>query len=612
MTGSGQSGVLLRLTLALAFWLCLCLAAGEVRAQNQPVLEVRVSLSRDSIGMDEQAVLEIVVKGATQNMPEPNLPTLPMFEVYSQGRSTNISYTNGRVEASVTNRFMILPTKAGVFPIENISVVYQNKRYVGNSVTLTVVGQGTTAAPQLEERARDTSGKSRDHFLEALVDNDNPFVNQQVTLTLKFYIAVQYYGSPELIEPTTTGFWTELLGTKGPYQQRVNNRTYRVIERKYALFPTRAGELTIGRATIGVTVPSRQRTRRRDPFDIFGMLGGGQEVQVRSTAVPVTVRPLPARGRPGDFSGTIGRFTFKATPNKREVEVNQPVSVSFAISGVGNIKSVAEPQIPDLPDFRVYKASSSESTSKLNDRIGGTKTFEEVFIPKRPGRLDIPSLSFNFFDPDAERYRTVHTQSIKLQVLRTEGYIAAPDVPYTSPDMTIGADSRDIRFIKNDLGDLHRPEDLLITSAVYLTVNAIPVLALMATVAFRRRREKLSGDVGYARARRASKEARRRLSKAKSLATEATSSEFFVESSQAVLSFIGDKLNISPHGLTNDKITILLQERGDDAGLIRDTISFLDRCGFARYAPSATGQHDIDEVLKDAENLMVRMEEVRF
>ena len=104
---------------------------------------------------------------------------------------------------------------------------------------------------------------------KASVDRKNPFVNEQVTLTLKFLIAVQYYGSPELTEPTTTGFWTEVLGNKAPYLQKINDRTYKVIERKYALFPTQIGDLTIGSASIHATIADRGR-RYRDPFDALG------------------------------------------------------------------------------------------------------------------------------------------------------------------------------------------------------------------------------------------------------------------------------------------------------------------------------------------------------
>jgi hypothetical protein len=462
----------------------------------------------------------------------------------------------------------------------------------------------------LEQRAKDSQGSTKDYFLEAHVDNKRPFVNEQVTLTLKFYIAVQYYRSPELTEPTTTGFWTEVLGNKAPYHQRIDGRTYRVIERSYALFPTQTGALTIGRATISATVASRRR--RRDPFDIFGMLGGGETVTVRSQPIRLNVKPLPDQGRPADYTGTIGRFTIRAEASKTEVEVNQPVSVKINIRGTGNIKSVAEPIIPDLPDFRVYKASSNESISKVNDRIGGTKTFEEVFIPNRTGTLEIPSLSFNFFNPEKKRYQTVRTKPIRLEVRKGEGYATTPDLPYSGPNVTIGAESRDIRFIKDQLGSPRSAGELLVTSPLYLVVNALPVLLLVSTIAIRRRREKLSADVGYARSRTASKKARKRLAHASKLADTATAIEFYTECSQAVISYVADKMNTSAHGLTSDMIADLLTEHGAQPQLVQDTVRFLNRCGFARYAPSSVSQTDIAMALEDAESLMVRIEGVRF
>ena len=134
----------------------------------------------------------------------------------------------------------------------------------------------------------------------------------------------------------------------------------------------------------------------------------------------------------------------------------------------------------------------------------------------------------------------------------------------------------------------------------------------MVTVLLRRRRERLSGDIGYARSRRASREARRRLARAGQLANVSTSEQFFGESGQALLSFIGDKLNVSPHGLTGDRIRELLADYSADPQLVQDILVFLDRCSFARYAPASVSQSDVDQALADAEQLMMRLEEVRF
>ena len=601
---TGRTRHVLRTVLGAVALLCLFVPAAAAQADQ---VTIQVSLDRDTIGMDEQALLQVTVSGSVQNLPAPRLPTLPMFEVYSRGRSSNISITNGVVSASVNYRYLIIPQKPGTFVIDNISVVYNNRRYKGNRVELTVLDRGSATPKQLEEKARDTSGGLRDYFLEAVVDKKQPYVHEQVTLTLKFYTAVRYYGSPELVEPTTTGFWTEVLGNKAPYYQKINGRNYKVIERKYALFPTRTGELTIGRAVITATVATR---RRRDPFNSFfdDFFGAGREVTIRSEPVTVTVRPLPAEGRPDNFTGTVGRFSISAAVNKTTVEVNQPVSLTVKIEGVGNIKSVAEPIIPPLDDFRVYRESSHEQITKIDDRLGGTKTFEEVFIPRRPGKLTIPALEFNFFDPSTRRYRVLRTQPITLTVTMPEGYAGAPDVPYTRPELSISPRAQEIRYIKTELRDLRPAGSLILTSPLYVAVNTVPVLLLAGLVLVRVRRERLAADAALARSRGASRQARKRLGKARGMASTENTEAFFAEIAHAVTSFIADKYNVSPHGLTSDRLRELLQSHGVETTMVDRVCDLLQRADFARFAPASVTADDIERALQDAEQVIVGLE----
>ena len=595
--------------------LIICLfalfASGSITTAKVSDIEIEVSLNRDTIGLDEQVILQITVNSSEQNLPAPRLPTLPMFKVYSQGRSSSISITNGVVNASFTYRYILTPQKAGTFPIEQVSIVHKNKRFKGNSVELTVLNQGVATPKQLEGSAKDPKGNSRDYFLEASVDNKNPYVGQQVTLTLKFYIAVQNYGSPELNEPSMTGFWSEVIGNKPVYFQRINNRRYKVSERKYALFPTQTGELTIGRAMISATIATRRNTR--DPFSLFGnVFGRGKDVTVRSDPVTINVKTLPAKKKPEDFTGTVGKFSITASADKRKVEVNQPVTVIFKITGVGNIKSVAEPTIPDIPDFRIYRASSSENTSRVNDKLGGTKIYEEVFIPGRPGDMTIPSISYNYFDPESRKYQTIKTKPIKISVIKPEGYVAAPQSPFQPNNISIGNKARDIRYIKTDLGDTQPIGRVLIFRPIYIAVNGLPLAILAGLIVIRKRREKLQANVGYARSRSALRMARKRLSKARKLSNTETVQDFYAELNSALVSYIADKLNISPHGLTTDKVRELLSEREAREELIADIIDTIQKCDYARYALSTIEQEDIDASLKTVEEVMVGIEGVKF
>jgi hypothetical protein len=580
-----------------------------VSAQND--IDISVSLDRETIGPDEQAVLQVEISGPVQDLPAPTMPTLEKFEVYSQGRSSNISIVNGQMSSSVTYRYILIPQAPGAYPISGISLQYNGKTYSGNAVTLTVTSQGTSPANRLQQQATTPGGQGRDYFLEASVDESNPYVGQQITLTLRFCVAVQFYGSPSLEEPSTTGFWTEVLGNKAPYFQKISNRTYRVIERTYALFPSQAGPLTIGRATITTTVAVKSRAR--DPFDMFGdFFGQGQQVQVRSEPLRVIAKPLPEQGKPANFSGSVGKYSITVRANKLEVEAGQPVTVSIKIEGTGNIKSVAEPSIPDLPDFRVYKASSNEQISKAGQGISGAKIIEEVFIPKRPGELEIPSLSLDFFDPKKGAYQAVKTAPIKLTVSKSEGYAASPDLPAMPSGVTIGSQAQDIRFIKEDSGNLRPKGTLIITDPLYVGVNALPIVLLAGAVMARRRRDKMATNVGWARHRSAGKQARKRLGRARSMATIDKANQFYAELSLVFNSYIADKLNKSPYGLTTDSIAEILRNRSVDPDLTLQMISFLRQCDFARFAPGTVTSDGLATSLKTAEDLMTRMEETRI
>ena len=575
-------------------------------------VEIEAVIDRDTIGLDEQAILQVIIRSTDQNIDAPKMPTLPMFEIYSQGRSSNISIVNGVVSASLTYRYILMPKKAGTYPIEQIAVVYENKRYAAETLSITVLDKGVATPPELEESAGDGQGGSKDYFLEAEIDNTKPYVGQQVTLTLKFFIAVQSFGSPELTEPTLTGFWSEVLGNKPVYFQSVSNRRYKVIERKYALFPTQTGELTIGRAVIRTTIAARSQGSR-DPFDVFGnVFGRGTDVTIRSNAVAVKVRSLPEPGRPKDFTGTVGKFSINATIDKRDVEVNQPVTVVFKITGVGNVKSVAEPLMPNLPGFRIYRSSSSENMTKLNDMLGGTKIFEEVFIPGQPGEQEIPAVSYNYFDPEAGKYRIISTQPFKIKVRKPEGYAASPDVPFTPSELSISSDARDIRYIKSDMGEIQPKGEILLLTPAYIFVNGLPLVVLAGLVIVRKRRERLAADVGYARARTASKAAHKRLSKARSLARQETLSEFYAELNLVLAAYIADKLNISPHGLTTESIKFLLEEKQAGEALVNDIIAVIKQCNFARFAPSSLSKSDMENSLLKVEQIMAGIEGVNF
>ena len=53
-----------------------------------------------------------------------------------------------------------------------------------------------------------------------------------------------------------------------------------------------------------------------------------------------TVLPLPDEGKPQNFSGAVGNFTFKAEMKKDKLKTNDATNLSISIAGRGNIKLI--------------------------------------------------------------------------------------------------------------------------------------------------------------------------------------------------------------------------------------------------------------------------------
>jgi len=574
------------------------------RAQD---VSLEMTISASQVTLDEIVELVITVKGVQKNLPTPNITGLDDFTISSQGQSQNVSIVNGVVEKSVMLTFELTPKKAGTFRIGPSQMTIGSAVYHSNVVTLTVGAAPPPAA----------SSQAKDLFLEAVIDKKNPYVGEQVTLRVRFFRAVNLLSQPEYTPPKTTDFWSETIEAQRNYYENLSGRRYLVTEITTALFPTRPGEVEIGQTALEVMAQtSTQQRKKRDPFSDpffnFGGLSRGETVRLRSRPIQLTVRALPTEKKPSDFSGAVGQYSFEATCDKRTVEVNSPVSVSLVIEGRGNVKTLPSPALPELPDFRVYAGSTSEKMSTQDGRIGGHKIFEQVFIPRREGQLEIPSSRFVYFDPAKSQYITVATKPISITASGS-GQGSFAESPFTPPSgAAIGSDMRTIRYIKKNPGRLRPTAYVILLDPLFIALNVFPALAILGAVVIRRRRDRLGSDLAYARARGAARQAKKRLSTAAKVAHTSTADQFFGEIRLAVFSYVADKRNISQHGMTLDDVCLALAQAGFTESEIEACRALVSKAEYARYAAGVIAQTEIDQALRDAEALLVHIMEANI
>lgn len=578
-------------------------------------ISFNAGVDKTEVGLDDQITLTISVSGNVKSIPQPNLPSLEGFTVYSAGRSQNFVYSGGKISSSVTFNYILTPRKEGKFTIGSAEIVLDGKTYKTNPIEVTVTAGAKPEAaptPSSKESVQKTELQGKDLFIETVVDKKKAYVNEQITFTFKFYQGVRLFNNPEYSPASLTGFWAEDLPPRKQYYQVVNGRQYFVQELKTALFPTAAGKQTIGPAELKCTVEDLDRMLTKDPFgmldrNLMSLFRQGKPQILRSKPIEIEVLPLPEMSRPENFKGTVGNFNLSVSADKKEVEAGQPVTLKMKISGTGNIKSVGEPTIPELKDFRIYNSGSSENISKDNYLVGGTKTYEEVLIPKVQGKYTVPSLEFSFFDTKSKSYKTLRSEPILITAF--PGAQTSPSEVAQLSKQEIGLTTKDIRYIKLSSSELKNQGGYLYKNPLFLFFQLIPLLAFAISWRYQKQREKMNSDIGYARLRRAHKLAKKRLGQAQKLISPEKSKEFYGETAKAILGYLGDKLNLPACGLTKDIIESELSFRGVEKEKIDNLLKLLDSCDYGRFAPGSSQVEEMKNCLSLVEEAIVDLEE---
>ncbi|MBI3550449.1 MAG: BatD family protein [Elusimicrobia bacterium] len=532
---------------------------------------IHAEVDRTQVSLDEEVVLSVSVSGDQANVPDPLLPSLPNFNVYPSGQTQSINIVNGKVSSSRVYNYVLKPRFPGKTTIDPIRVVSGGKTFATDPIQIVAVRPGSAAQPppnggsterRQAQQSRRGGGDGSDVYVTASLDKEKVYVNEQLTLTVRFHTAVNLLGNAQYDPPTIQGFILEELPPERHGEISQKGRVFHFSEIKTALFPAQSGKLVIGSAKVRCQVqPDSVDPFASDFFQKF-LYGGlaGQTRELKTTPLPVQVLPLPDKNKPEYFSGAVGRFRVTAGVDRKSVKVGEAITFSLTVEGNGNLKALDAPKLPEMPSFRAFDTVTSMSMTKAKDVVTGSKVFKTVLVPRASGKLSIPSIPFSFFDPAVGDYVRAGTAPIELEV--TGGGPTSPVVGFVTPETsTPGVTSlqEDIRYVKDKPGRSPLSSALAV-AAGSLWIHILPLLAFLGATLYGRYDEYLKLDPVGARFRGALAKARKQLRKAQTLAS--TEPAKAVEILSATLSgFLADKLNLSAQGLTLREVQQKLKTR---------------------------------------------------
>ena len=574
--------------------------------QGQPV-QVKVNVP-STVGEGQQFRLTYTSTEQLSNLQPPQLKDFTLLGGPSTSSSTSMQVVNGQVSrsSSYSYTYILQADRQGEYTIPPATATVNGKtiKTAGATIRVTAAASRSASAPSgggtnQRQTAQDpaSSISKNDFFIRAEVSKTNPYVEEEVVVRYKLYVPAGVRFDAQIKKkPSYTGLWSYDLGDRDAhsqsYRETYNGKAYIVTDLlSVAVYPQKAGTLTISPLEVEMVAQIVvQRQRSNDPFEDFFNMFGGQSVQnirLEPASKPVTIqaKALPEAGRPDDFSGLVGKFSFTSKLSRDALKSNDATNLVLTVSGKGNLQHAEAPQLVFPTDIEAQEPVISDKiTTSEKGGVSGSRSFEYVMIPREAGEYEIPAASFSYFDPVARKYVTLHSSAYTLKVAKGDGRATSVGGSVHKKDVKIVGN--DIRFIHTD-GNWDGGGGRFFLSPLYWVLLLLPLILFVVFLLVLRKRISDRRNIVAVKDKRASKVARRRLKTAGQYLKAHDDARFYEEISQVLWGYVSDKFHLPLGQLSMDTARQKLSERNMNPERIDEFLETLNQCEYVRFAPSS-------------------------
>jgi len=363
--------------------------------------EVKVVLSQNKISTSQSLTLSIEIKN-TEDNPEVDISeVLSNFSIVSgPSLSSEYRFINGIKSSSRKLSWILIPLREGVFTYENLNVK------IGSKIIKTDKFQIEVTKDNLSQE------NSEEIFLKIDVSSKEIFVGEKATLTYTFFTRVPVkILSTEF--PEFKEFWVEkIVDPTGkeilPEQWKdvdQNGYSYKYLKLyEVDIFPMSAGTFELQPMIIKAQTknddPNFKRLFWEDPFfDTFSQ-------RTRANILvsnPVTIKVKNLEDSPKNFSGAVGEFSLQSYLSSDKFEVGVPFSFTLQMKGSGNFHNISRPNIVFSSDFDIFEGQTSIKYDISRNKEGFIQ-WEYNLIPRKEGQFEIPSIEFDYFNTNTEKW----------------------------------------------------------------------------------------------------------------------------------------------------------------------------------------------------------------
>ncbi|MCL2596626.1 MAG: BatD family protein [Paludibacter sp.] len=554
-------------------------------------------------------------------------PEFSNFEVLAgpfTSSSSVMSNVNGQQSISLSNTytFTLLAHQAGTFSIAPATIIVNGNKITSNGLSIKVLPPDENSKSQQQQNSAGgqattaTSISSDDLYIKTIVSRTKVFEQEAIILTYKLYInpSIGLVNCQAKKIPDFAGFMKQdidISANRSMNYENINGRNYATIELyKVVLYPQKSGDLRIEAANFDATL--RVENRKTQPRSIFDDFFNDPYIDLnRSITAPaatISASSLPT-GKPADFSGAVGQFTLTPSISEQKVKANEAITLKIVISGTGNMKMIANPEIKFPASFEIYDPKVTNNFKTTTSGVSGTKTIEYMAIPRQMGDYLIPATTFSYFDTNSGSYKSLQIPAYNLHIEKGDAsstFISGGNIANKEEIKQLG---NDIRYININNFKLKKEEIPLFGTITAWLMYLIPLFVALLLFFIFRKKVKENSDIILVRNRHANKVAVKRLKGAKKLLDAGKKDVFYEETLKSIWNYLSDKLNISSSELTKERVGEVLNEKGVADEIVVQLNETLNTCEFARYAPNS-GQQEMGNLYENAIDLLGKMEDL--
>ena len=571
--------------------LLLVLATSMASAQ----VKFEAKVSKKKLGVNERLRIDFEMNKDGDNFIPPSFSGFSV--VGGPNTSVSNSWSNGKRSYSKTYSYFLAPKKRGNFTIKQAIIEIDGETYKTFPITINV-----TAPVDRPNGPPDASDIASDNIhLVAEVSKANPYLNEAITVVYKLYVSLDTGVSnwTPKDNPRYNDFWSQNIEINGLNirKGKYKGEDYRyVVLRKTVLYPQKTGKLKLEPLVLELTVevPTNK-------YDIFGRPLVTKVAQtVTAGSRTIDVKPLPEQGKPSDFKGAVGDFSFKVSTTKSELNATESLQAKIEVSGKGNLKLFELPKLTVPSSLEVYEPEYEEKVRTNLNGMQGSISDTYTIVPQYKGKYPVPTTSFSYFDLKTESYKRITSDEIIIDVL--EGPTAAVNnndaAAISNTKQTVNSNTNTFAFIKTESNWSNVATQRFFNSTGFWSLFLLPFLAIPLAILIRNKKDQRNADVQGMRTRKADRLAKKYLSVAKKALGQKEA--FYVALEKALHNYLKAKLSIETSDFNKEKIESILKERKVEGDVVTGFISILENCELARYTPitQVTMKNDYDKSAK--------------